>query len=64
MLSKYESAVRKLYQVNMWNPVKLGLDNSKSLHKLIGSPMVNKPIVHIAGTNGKGYASCSLFCGL
>lgn len=54
MLSKYESAVRKLYQVNMWNPVKLGLDNSKSLHKLIGSPMVNKPIVHIAGTNGKG----------
>mmetsp|Transcript_39400 Transcript_39400/g.79563 ORF Transcript_39400/g.79563 Transcript_39400/m.79563 type:complete len:534 (+) Transcript_39400:21-1622(+) len=54
MLTKYEEAVRRLYQVNLWNPVKLGLENSEALHRLIGSPMKNKRIVHVAGTNGKG----------
>ena len=54
MLSRYESAVRKLYQVNMWSPVKLGLENSETLHRLVGSPMKRIPVVHIAGTNGKG----------
>ena len=54
MLSRYEAAVRKLYQVNMWNPVKLGLENSETLHRLVGSPMKRLPVIHIAGTNGKG----------
>ena len=54
MLSRYESAVRTLYQVNMWSPVKLGLENSETLHRPVGSPMKRIPVVHIAGTNGKG----------
>eukprot|EP00614_Pseudopedinella_elastica_P008502 CAMPEP_0172596638 /NCGR_PEP_ID=MMETSP1068-20121228/16468_1 /TAXON_ID=35684 /ORGANISM="Pseudopedinella elastica, Strain CCMP716" /LENGTH=509 /DNA_ID=CAMNT_0013395781 /DNA_START=186 /DNA_END=1715 /DNA_ORIENTATION=- len=53
-MSAYESAVRKLYQVNMWNPVKLGLENIQSLYRLLGYPTRGMPIVHISGTNGKG----------
>jgi dihydrofolate synthase/folylpolyglutamate synthase len=54
MLSRYEAAVRRLYQVNVWQPVKLGLRNIEALDKLMESPLASKPIVHVAGTNGKG----------
>ena len=53
-MSRYELTVRKLYQVNMWHPVKLGLENIERLHGLLGNPMQGMPIIHIAGTNGKG----------
>ena len=54
--SNYEKLVRKLYMTNLFNPVKLGLENMDKLHKAIGSPM-DKPnisVIHIAGSNGKG----------
>jgi hypothetical protein len=35
----YERWVRRLYATNMFHPVKLGLDNMRLLHKLIGNPM-------------------------
>jgi dihydrofolate synthase/folylpolyglutamate synthase len=60
MYTRYESMVRKLYQINMFHPggaVKYGLDNSFKLSKLLGSPMAGKPIIHVAGTNGKGSVS-------
>lgn len=37
--SEYENWVRKLYMTNMFNPVKLGLENIDRLHSLLGSPM-------------------------
>lgn len=37
--SNYERLVRKLYQTNLFNPVKLGLDNMRKLHEILGSPM-------------------------
>ena len=37
--SDYEHWVRRLYQTNMFNPVKLGLENIEQLHELLGSPM-------------------------
>lgn len=37
--SNYERLVRKLYMTNLFNPVKLGLENMDRLHKLLGSPM-------------------------
>ncbi|KAL9184108.1 hypothetical protein ACHAXT_002194 [Thalassiosira profunda] len=54
--SHYERLVRKLYMTNLFNPVKLGLENMDRLHKALGSPMdqPNISIVHIAGSNGKG----------
>ena len=51
---RYELLVRELYEVNMWNPVKLGLDNVRALHGLVGAPSSRYHVVHIAGTNGKG----------
>ena len=37
--SHYERLVRKLYMTNLFNPVKLGLENMDRLHKALGSPM-------------------------
>lgn len=50
----YERWVRRLYQTNMFNPVKLGLQNMNDLHEAMGRPMDKRPVIHIAGTNGKG----------
>lgn len=38
-LSNYERLVRKLYMTNLFNPVKLGLENMDRLHMALGSPM-------------------------
>ena len=37
----YERWVRRLYQTNLFNPVKLGLQNIQDLHDALGSPMNN-----------------------
>ena len=37
--SNYERLVRQLYMTNLFNPVKLGLENMDLLHKALGSPM-------------------------
>ena len=50
----YEQWVRRLYQTNMFHPVKLGLQNMDQLHKLLGRPMDELTVIHVAGTNGKG----------
>lgn len=48
--------------------VKLGLSNIAHLHKLLQSPFDKFPIIHVAGTNGKGsvclkIAKCIESCG-
>ena len=35
----YETLVRKLYMTNLFNPVKLGLENMNRLHEALGNPM-------------------------
>lgn len=35
----YERWVRRLYQTNLFNPVKLGLQNIQQLHSALGSPI-------------------------
>ena len=37
--SEYEQLVRKLYMTNLFNPVKLGLENMNRLHEALGRPM-------------------------
>lgn len=54
MNPKYSSYLQKLYQINVGNPVKLGLQNSIELYEALGKPTANTAIVHVAGTNGKG----------
>lgn len=53
----YTDLIRKLYNYNIINPVKMGLDNSRKLYQLFGRPLDGVPIVHVAGTNGKGSVS-------
>jgi dihydrofolate synthase/folylpolyglutamate synthase len=55
-MSDYERLVRRLYTTNLFNPVKLGLENMDRLHEMLGRPM-DRPeiiVVHVAGSNGKG----------
>ena len=35
----YEQLVRKLYMTNLFNPVKLGLENMDRLHEALGRPL-------------------------
>ena len=37
--TEYEHWVRRLYQTNLFHPVKLGLENMQQLHSLLGNPM-------------------------
>ena len=54
-VSEYEYWVRRLYETNLFHPVKMGLTNMEQLHSALGNPMDAVPtVVHIAGTNGKG----------
>jgi len=50
----YSSLLQKLYAINLGNPVKLGLENTLKLYSLLGKPTSHIPIIHVAGTNGKG----------
>lgn len=54
MKSTYPSLIRQLYRINALHPVKLDLENSFALYNKLGCPLANKPIIHVAGTNGKG----------
>ena len=53
----YSSLIKKLYRININHPVKMGLQNSENLYRVFGRPLDNIPIVHVAGTNGKGSVS-------
>lgn len=44
---------REKTQVNLFQPVQLGLTSTQRLYQALGRPMDDVPIVHIAGTNGK-----------
>jgi len=54
--TEYERLVRRLYRTNLFNAVKLGLDNTERLHRALGDPMDDPSltVIHVAGTNGKG----------
>lgn len=38
----------------------MGLDNARNLYKLFDEPVKNIPIIHVAGTNGKGSVALKL----
>ena len=59
-MTQYNILLRKLYNINLLNPVKMGLENASKLYKLFGNPVNSIPIVHVAGTNGKGSVSLKI----
>ena len=54
MTLPYEAALRALRAVDARRGMQLGLENMHALHRLLGAPLARVPVVHIAGTNGKG----------
>ncbi len=56
----YPNLIQRLYKTNIFNPVKLGLENMQRLNKLLNNPLGSIPIVHVTGTNGKGSVSLKL----
>lgn len=53
------NAIQYLYDLELFG-IKLGLENSVSLCNFLGNPENRYPIVHIAGTNGKGSTAAIL----
>lgn len=51
--SAYETAEAYIYHIPKFAK-KNGLENTEKLLFALGSPAVNKKIIHVAGTNGKG----------
>jgi dihydrofolate synthase / folylpolyglutamate synthase len=50
----YSQLVQKLFSVNLFGGVKLGLDNCLKLNALLNYPDQSFKTIHVAGTNGKG----------
>ncbi|CAI5703939.1 unnamed protein product [Peronospora effusa] len=50
----YETLLQRLYQVNRFSAVKLGLENMQQLNVAFGDPASKLNVIHVAGTNGKG----------
>ena len=53
-MQRYESLLRKIYELNSRQTVKMGLSKIQVLHEAMGSPSTKFQVVHVAGTNGKG----------
>lgn len=50
----YTTLIQRLFNVNLFGGVKLGLQNMQTLQKLLHYPDHSFPSIHVAGTNGKG----------
>lgn len=59
-ITTYEQACRYLDDLQM-HKIKLGLEAMRSTLAALGSPEKKCPVVHVAGTNGKG-SVCSMLC--
>lgn len=50
----YSDLIQKLFNVNLFRGVKLGLQNARRLQQLLHFPDKTFKTIHVAGTNGKG----------
>lgn len=53
MKPSYEAARERLYELQQFG-IRLGLDTISSLLSELGNPQERIPVLHVAGTNGKG----------
>jgi dihydrofolate synthase/folylpolyglutamate synthase len=60
MQKQYSNTISELYDLQKFS-IKMGLENISSLCKDLGNPQDSYPIIHIAGTNGKGSISIILY---
>ena len=57
---KYNETVSFLYSLERFG-ILLGLENISSLLEQLGNPQKSFPVVHVAGSNGKGSTSAFMF---
>jgi dihydrofolate synthase / folylpolyglutamate synthase len=60
----YQALIHRLFKVNLFGGMKLGLSNSLRLQELLGFPDRSFQSVHVAGTNGKGSVVTKIAQGL
>ncbi len=58
-MKKFSDTIRYLYSLQKYG-IKLGLHNIQALMTFLDNPHINYPIIHIAGTNGKGSTAAML----
>lgn len=58
MNSSFEATLKYLYDLQFFG-IKLGLDNTRILLNYLGNPHRSYPVIHVAGTNGKG-STCAM----
>jgi len=56
MQTNYPTTIQELYDLQKFS-IKMGLENITSLCHALGNPHLAYPVIHIAGTNGKGSTS-------
>src|SRR5438105_3300298 len=54
----YSDAIKFLYELRLFG-TRLGLENTRYLAELVGSPQNRLRFIHVAGTNGKG-STCAM----
>ncbi len=52
-MTSYQQTVEELFDLQKY-AIKLGLDNITALARALGHPEKKYPVIHVAGTNGKG----------
>lgn len=58
--SSYSQLIQKLFHVNLFGGMKLGLQNAEHLQQLLHFPDRTFKTIHVAGTNGKGSVSTKI----
>lgn len=58
-MDSYKQTIREIYDLQRF-AIKLGLENITALCKELNDPYVKYPVIHIAGTNGKGSTAAFL----
>jgi len=56
----YQALIERLYNVNLFDGVKLGLTNMLALNEELDFPTLKFKTIHIAGSNGKGSVSTKI----
>lgn len=63
-MTHYKELIQKLFRVNLFGGMKLGLQNCLRLQQLLHYPDRSYHSIHVAGTNGKGSVATKIARGL
>lgn len=61
---KYTSLVQRLFQLNLFGGIKLGVNNCMEMSQALGHPERAFQSIHVAGSNGKGSVATKIACAL